>query len=61
MAVLTAEGTLRGYAARCADATMSLKAGRAFANSNHAVCFGLGDGNDHPLITTVTGGGELDA
>ena len=42
MAVLTAEGTLRGYSTRCADVTKSLQAVRALVATDHAVCFGLG-------------------
>ena len=55
MAVLTVEGTLRGYGTRCADVTKSLQAVRALVMSNHAVCFGLGDGNDHLIINKITG------
>ena len=43
MAVLTAEGTMRGYTNRCADVTKSLQSVRALVNAQHAVCFGLGD------------------
>ena len=55
MAVLTTEGTLRGYASRCADVTKSLQAVRALVQSQHAVCFGFGDGNDLLIIHKVTG------
>ena len=55
MAVLTAEGTLRGYGTQCADVTKSLQAVRALVKSQHAVCFGLGDGNDHLIINKVAG------
>ena len=55
MAVLTIEGTLRGYATRCADVTKSLQAVRALVKSDHAVCFGLGDGSDHLIINKITG------
>ena len=55
MAVLTAEGTMRGYTSRCADVTKSLQSVRALVNANHAVCFGLGDGHDHLIINKVTG------
>ena len=44
MAVLTNEGTLRGYTRR------------ACVHSKHAVCFGLGpDGEDHLVINRETG------
>ena len=55
MAVLTTEDTLRSYASRCADVTKSLQARRALVQSQHAVCFGFGDGNDHVIINKVTG------
>ena len=55
MAVLTAEGTMRGYTTRCADVTKSLQAVRALVNAQHAVCFGLGDGHDHLIINKATG------
>ena len=55
MAVLTVEGTLRGYSTRCADVTKSLQAVRALVKSNHAVCFGLGEGEDHLIINKITG------
>ena len=55
MAVLTAEGTLRGYGSQCADVSKPLQAVRSLVHSNHAVCFGLGDGSDHLIINKVTG------
>ena len=55
MAVLTAEGTLRGYSTRCADVTKSLQAVRALVATNHAVCFGLGAGDEHLIINKHTG------
>ena len=55
MAVFTAEGTLRGYSTRCADVSKPLQAVRALVASQHAVCFGLGDGNDHLIINKVSG------
>ena len=55
MAVLTAEGTMRGYISRCADVTKSLQSVRALVNAQHAVCFGLGDGHDHLIINKLTG------
>ena len=55
MAVLTTEGSLRGYGSRCADVTKALQSVRALVTSDHAVCFGLGDGTDHVIINKVTG------
>ena len=55
MAVLTAEGTLRGYQTQCADVSKSLQAIRALVSSQHAVCFGLGDGTDHLVINKISG------
>ena len=55
MAVLTAEGTLRGYGSQCADVSKPLQAVRSLVHSNHAVCFGLGDGSDHLIINKMTG------
>ena len=54
IAVLTTEGTLRGYGSRCADVTKSVQAVRAHVKSQHAVCFGLGHGNDHLIIYKIT-------
>ena len=55
MAVITAEGTLRGYSSQCADVCGPLQAVRALLASKHAVCFGLGDGNDHLIINKESG------
>ena len=55
MAVLTAEGTLRGYGSRCAEVTKALQSVRALVGSGHAVCFGLGDGSEHVIINKITG------
>ena len=55
MAVLTAEGTLRGYGSRCAEVTKALQSVRALVGSGHAVCFGLGDGSEHVIINKLTG------
>ena len=55
MAVMTAEGTLRGYKTQCADVSKPLQSVRALVTSGHAVCFGLGDGNDHLVINKLTG------
>ena len=55
MAVLTTEGTLKGYGSRCADVTKALQSVRALAASGHAVCFGLGDGTEHVIVNKMTG------
>ena len=55
MAVLTAEGTLRGYGSRCAEVTKALQSVRALVASGHAVCFGLGDGTEHVIVNKETG------
>ena len=55
MAVLTAEGTLRGYGSRCAEVTKALQSVRALVASGHAVCFGLGDGSEHVIVNKETG------
>ena len=39
MAMLTAEGPLRVYAAWCGDVTLSLQAVRGLVNAQHAVIF----------------------
>ena len=54
-AVLTAEGTLRGYGSRCAEVTKALQSVRALVASGHAVCFGLGDGTEHVIVNKETG------
>ena len=56
LAVLTTEGTLRGYHSQCADVSKSLQAVRSLVKSRHAVCFGLGPaGEDHLIINRITG------
>ena len=55
MAVLTTEGTLRGYGSRCAAVTKALQWVRALVSSQHAVCFGLGDCSEHVIINKITG------
>ncbi len=57
-AVLTTEGTLRGYQTQCAEACKGkpLHAVRALLASSHAVCFGLGEnGQDHLIINKTSG------
>ncbi len=56
LAVLTQEGTLRGYTSQCADVSKSLQSVRALGKSGHAVCFSLGpDGNDHIIVNRHSG------
>ena len=56
IAVLTKEGTLRGYSSNCADVSKSLQSVRALNASGHATCFGLGpEGKDHVIINRLTG------
>ena len=55
MAVLTTEGTLRGYGSRCAEVTKALQSVRTLVASGHAVCFGLGDGTEHVIVNKMTG------
>ncbi len=57
-AVLTAEGTLRGYQTQCAEVCKGkpLQSVRALVASGHAVCFGLGEhGNEHVIINKTSG------
>ena len=53
MAVLTTEGTLRSYGARCAEVTTALQSVRALVSSKYTVCFGLGDGSEHVIINKI--------
>ncbi len=56
IAVLTQEGTLRGYQTQCADVSKALQSVRALVASLNAVCFGLGPtDSDHLIINKVTG------
>ena len=58
IAVLTNEGTLRGYSSNCADVSYGtpLRSVRALNTSVHAVCFGLGpEGKDHVILNRLTG------
>ncbi len=56
IAVMTEEGTLRGYSTQCADVAKALQSVRALVSSKHAVCFGLGpEGEDHLIINRVSG------
>ncbi len=56
MAVMTEEGTLRGYTSQCADVSKALQAVRSMVGSRHPVCFGLGPaGEDHLIINRESG------
>jgi hypothetical protein len=56
MAVMTEEGTMRGYTSQCADVSKALQAVRSMVASRHAVCFGLGPaGEDHLIINRESG------
>ena len=56
IAVLTQEGTVRGYQSECADVTKSLRSVRALIRNRHAVLFGLGDnGDEHLIVNKDTG------
>ena len=56
IAVLTQEGTIRGYQSQCADVSKALNSVRAMVNAKNAVCFGLGPtGEDHLIVNRVTG------
>ena len=56
MAVLTEEGTLRGYGSQCAAVSKDLSSVRNMVGSRHAVCFGLGPNDDqHLIINKVSG------
>ncbi len=56
MAVMTQEGTLRGYQTQCADVSKALQSVRAMVACSNAVCFGLGpNGSDHLIINKITG------
>ena len=56
MAVMTEEGTLRGYSTQCADVSKALQSVRSLVKAKHAVCFGLGEEDDqHVIINKLTG------
>ena len=56
MAVMTAEGTLRGYKTQCAKVSQPINAVRTMVAGKSAVCFGLGpDGDQHMIINRLTG------
>ena len=56
MAILTAEGTLRGYHTQCAEVSEPLESVRQLLRNKHCVLFGLGEAEDeHFIINKVTG------
>ena len=56
LAVLTQEGTVRGYQSECAEVTKPLQSVRALLKNRHAVFFGLGEyGDQHMIINKDTG------
>ena len=58
IAVLTGEGTLRGYGSQCADVApgKALQSVRALGLSGHATCFNMGpNGDQHMIINRYTG------
>ena len=56
MAVLTPEGTLRGYESQVADVSSPLSSVRTLLHSKHCVLFGLGPNEDeHLIINKLTG------
>ena len=56
IAVLTAEGTVRGYQSECADVSKSLQSVRSLVKNQHAVLFGLGENGDQNLIVNKISG-----
>ena len=56
MAVLTREGTLRGFEAQCADVSSPLESVRQLVSTQHAVVFGMGEnGDEHYIVNKVSG------
>ena len=56
MAVVTAEGTMRGRRAQVADVNKPLQAVRSLARAGHMVVFGAGEpGNENDLVNKITG------
>ncbi len=55
-AVLTAEGTLRGFQSQVAEVSSPLEAVRQLLKSKHCVLFGLGENEEeHMIINKLTG------
>ena len=56
LAVLTREGTVRGYQSECAEVTKSLQSVRSLVRNRHAVMFGMGEnGDEHVIVNKDTG------
>ena len=56
MAVLTVEGTLRGFRSQVAEVSEPLESVRQLLKSRHCVLFGLGENEDeHLIINKITG------
>ena len=56
MAVMTREGSLRGFSAQVANVSRNLQSVRQLIASGHAVCFGLGpDSSTHVIINKMSG------
>ena len=56
LAVMTKEGTLRGFRTQLADVTEPLESVRQLCTSKHCVLFGLGpDDDQHLIVNNVTG------
>ena len=56
MAVLTAEGTLRGYQSQVAEVSSALQSVRRMLSTKHCVLFGLGENEEeHLVINKLTG------
>ena len=56
LAVLTQEGTVRGYQSECAEVTKPLQSVRSLLRNRHAVMFGLGEnGDEHLIVNRDTG------
>ena len=58
MAVVTREGSIRGYASQCADLGdgKALQSVRSLCKTGHSVLFGVGpSGEDHIIVNRLTG------
>ena len=56
LAVLTAEGTLRGFQSQVAEVSSPLEAVRQLLGSKHCVLFGLGENEEeHLIVNKITG------
>ena len=56
MAVMTVEGSVRGFLAQVADVSKPLQAVRSLVRSGHMVVFGGGEeGSDNYIMNKITG------